>query len=154
MQTNLQLTIQKKIIFGIFKNVYFNLKLEQTIDKYDSKQIQKIDRFIDDLNQLLVKSNDDLKINWELFKSNWLKKLGDENKIEDIAITFALNDFENPIIEVEIKKFDPNSHSRTYDYFKNQLKTVLKPDSNIMKYLKLNSINLKSTNKSPKDFKL
>lgn len=47
-----------------------------------------------------------------------------------------------------------HSHSRTYDYFKNQLKTVLKPDHNIMKYLKLNSINLKSTNKSPKDFKL
>ena len=129
------LVIQKSFNLDRFENLYLNLKLEQAIDKYSATEVQKINHFIDDLHQLLIKTDREAgKINWNIFKSDWFKKFGNDNKIKNMAITFTLKDFENPIVQVE-----------TYNHncFNTTLKNSLKPDSDLIEYLKMYKINNK-----------
>ena len=110
---------------------YLNIKLTKSIDQYNQDQLNAMGKLLTNVCDLIIK---DKKLDWDQFADQSKQSFGN---IKDIGIVFNLNDFANP--KLLIRWRDENGD---YHYENNNLKQVLKPDSELLKFL--NKANFQS----------
>ena len=110
-----------------------NIKLTKPIDQYSQNQLNAMGKLLTNVYDLIIK---DKKLDWVQFDDQW-KQGFDLHKIQEIGIVFNLNDFINP--KILIRSWYGNGDNL---YLNNDLKQVLKPDSELLKFL--NKTNFQS----------
>ena len=103
-----------------------NIKLTKPIDQYHQKQLNTMGKLITNVYDLIIKDDE---LDWDQFADQW-KQGFDLYKVQDIGIVFDLNDFANS--KLLIRWWDENFDNR---YENNDLKQVLKADSELLKFL-------------------
>ena len=106
----------------------FNIKLTKPIDQYNQNQLNAMGKFMTDVYNLIIK---DKELDWEQLDEQWKQGF---SKVRSISLVFDLNDFANP--KILMRWWDEN-----YDdyYLNNDLKQVLKADSELLKFLNNNN---------------
>ena len=109
-----------------------NIKLTKSIDQYHQNQLNAIGELLTNVHDLIIKDKDK-KLDWDQFADQW-KQGFDLDNVWNVGIVFDLNDFANP--NLLIRWEDENSNNR---YENNDLKQVLKSDSELLKFLNNNN---------------
>ena len=113
---------------------YINVKLEKSINKYSTKEIKAIACFVKDIQELVLDGRF-FELILAQFKEDWCNEFEDfeaENiKTNNIAFTFDLKDFENPLMQIR-------HNINEFSCYK--LKDILKADSQLMHYLQKNNL--------------
>ena len=112
------------------KPPYLNIKLTKSIDQYNQNQLNAIGELLTNVHDLIIK---DKKLDWDQFADQWKQEF-DLDEVLDVGIVFDLNDFTNP--KILIRWRDENFDNR---YENNDLKQVLKSDSELLKFLNNNN---------------
>ena len=127
-------------------NQRLNVKLTKPIDQYNQNQLDTIGQLMTNVPNFMIKDN---KLDWDQFADQWKQEF-DLNEVWDVGIVFDLNDFANPKLLITWRDENFDNH-----YENNDLKQVLKADSELLKFLNSNnfqaefqSINQKHINSS------
>ena len=115
---------------GLSFDKHLNIKLTKPIDQYHQKQLSAMGKLLTNVCNLVIK---DKKLDWDQFDDQWKQEF-DVNKLRDIGIVFDLNDFTNP--KILIRRWDEKYQNH---YENNDLKQVLKADSELLKFLHNNN---------------
>ena len=111
-----------------WSDVYLNIKLTKPIDQYHQNQLNAMGKLTTNVHDLIIK---DKKLDWDQFADQWKQTFGN---IKDVGIVFDLNDFTNP--KLLIRWEDENDDNY---YENNDLKQVLKSDSELLTFLNNNN---------------
>ena len=111
-----------------------NIKLTKSIDQYNQNQLNAIGELLTNVHDLIIK---DKKLDWDQFADQW-KQGFDLDEVRDVGIVFDLNDFANPNLLIRWR--DKNGD---YHYENNDLKQVLKNDSELLKFFNNNDFEAK-----------
>ena len=98
---------------------YLNIKLTKSIDQYNQKQLNAMEKLMVNVCDLIIK---DRNLDWKQFDEQWKQRFNQDG-VEDVGIIFDLNDFANP--KILMRWWDEN----------NLLKQVLKADAPLLKFL-------------------
>ena len=109
-------------------NQHLNVKLTKPIDQYHQKQLNTMGKLMTNVYNLIIKDN---KLDWEQFADQWKQNFGN---IKDVGIVFDLNDFANSKILLRWRDENFDNH-----YENNDLKQVLKADSELLTFLNNNN---------------
>ena len=113
-----------------WSNQYLNVKLTKPIDQYVQKQLDTMGKLMTNVYDLIIK---DKKLDWKQFDDQWKQEF-DLYKVWAVGIVFDLNDFTNPKLLIRWKDEKYQNH-----YENNDLKQVLKSDSELLKFLNNNN---------------
>ena len=107
---------------------YLNIKLTKSIDQYNQNQLNAMGKLLTNVCNLVIKDD---KLDWDQCADQWKQEFA--NAIS-VGIVFDLNDVINPklLIRWKDENFD-------YRYENNDLKQVLKNDSELLKFLNNNN---------------
>ena len=109
-----------------WSDTYLNIKLTKPIDQYNQNQLKAIGKFMTNAIVFIINDN---HLNWDQFDAQWKRRLY-QNYVKDIGIVVNFNNFANP--QILVRWLDENNN----DQYKNDcLKQVLKPDSELLKFL-------------------
>ena len=115
-----------------WSNPHLNIKLTKAIDQYHQNQLNAIGALLTNVHDLIIKDDE---LDWKQFADQWKQGF---NKIFDSGIVFDLNDFANPKILIRWGDKNDDNH-----YENNDLKQVLKADSELLKFLNNNDFEAK-----------
>ena len=107
---------------------YLNIKLTKPIDQYNQNQLNAMGKLMTNVHDLIIK---DKKLDWDQFADQWKQGF---NKIFDSGIVFDLNDFINPKLLIRWRDENDDNH-----YENNDLKQVLKSDSELLRFFNNNN---------------
>ena len=107
-----------------------NIKLTKPIDQYDQKQLNTMGKLMTNVHNLIIKDDE---LDWDQFADQW-KQGFNLYKVRGVGIVFDLNDFANS--KLLIRWWDENFDNH---YENNDLKQVLKSDSELLKFLNNNN---------------
>ena len=116
--------LQLEVLY--WRKAHLNIKLTKAIDQYHQNQLNAMGKLITNVYDLIIK---DHELDWKQFADQWKQEF-DLDNIRSVGIVFDLNDFTNPKLLIRWK--DENSNNR---YENNDLKQVLKSDSELLNYL-------------------
>ena len=122
--------LQLEVLLSSWFNPYINIKLTKPIDQYDQKQLNTMGKLMTNVHDLIIK---DKKLDWDQFADQW-KQGFDLDDVCNLGIVFDLNDFTNPKLLIRWEDGNYNDH-----YENNDLKQVLKSDSELLKFLNNNN---------------
>ena len=115
-------------------NPYLNIKLTKPIDQYVQKQLDTIGQLMTNVYNLVIKDDE---LDWDQFDEQWKQEF-DPDEVRGVGIVFDLNDVINP--KILIRWEDENGDDR---YENNDLKQVLKNDSELLKFFNNNDLEAK-----------
>ena len=115
---------------GWWSDPYLNIKLTKPIDQYNQNQLNTMGKLITNVYDLIIR---DHELDWKQFADQWKQEF-DLDEVQDVGIVFDLNDFTNP--KLLIRWEDENFDNR---YENNDLKQVLKSDSELLTFLNNNN---------------
>ena len=107
---------------------YLNIKLTKSIDQYNQNQLNAMGKLLTNVCNLVIKDD---KLDWDQFDDQWKQEF--VNAIS-VGIVFDLNDVINPKVLIRWKDEYADNH-----YENNDLKQVLKADSELLKFLNNNN---------------
>ena len=107
---------------------YLNIKLTKSIDQYNQNQLNAMGKLMTNIYNLVIKDD---KLDRDQFDEQWKQEFA--NAIS-IGIVFDLNDFANS--KILLRWWDENNGNR---YENNDLKQVLKSDSELLTFLNNNN---------------
>ena len=113
-----------------WSDAYLNIKLTKPIDQYVQKQLDIIGQLMTNVHDLIIK---DKKLDWDQFADQWKQEF-DLDNVWNVGIVFDLNDFANS--KILLRWWDENNGNR---YENNDLKQVLKSDSELLTFLNNNN---------------
>ena len=113
-----------------WSNQYINIKLSKPIDQYHQKQLNTMGKLMTNVHDLIIKDDE---LDWDQFADQW-KQGFDLDDVCSVGIVFDLNDFANS--KILLRWWDENSNNQ---YENNDLKQVLKSDSELLKFLNNNN---------------
>ena len=111
-----------------WSNQYLNVKLTKPIDHYNQNQLNAIGQLMTNVYNLIIKDD---KLDWDQFDDRLRQRF---HNVWSVGIVFDLNDFTNS--KLLIRWWDENFDNR---YENNDLKQVLKADSELLKFLNNNN---------------
>lgn len=111
-------------------DAYLNIKLTKPIDRYNQNQLNTMGKLITNVYDLIIKDDE---LDWDQFADQWKQEF-DLYEVRSVGIVFDLNDFTNP--KVLIRWRDKNYDDQ---YLNNDLKQVLKSDSELLTFLNNNN---------------
>ena len=109
---------------------HLNVKLTKPIDQYHQNQLNAMGKLITNVYDLIIKDDE---LDWKQFANQWKQEF-DLDEVRSVGIVFDLNDFANP--KLLIRWEDKNDDNQ---YLNNNLKQVLKSDSELLKFLNNNN---------------
>ena len=109
---------------------HLNVKLTKPIDQYHQNQLNAMGKLITNVYDLIIKDDE---LDWKQFADQWKQEF-DLDEVRSVGIVFDLNDFANP--KLLIRWEDKNDDNQ---YLNNDLKQVLKSDSELLKFLNNNN---------------
>ena len=107
-----------------------NIKLTKPIDQYNQNHLNAMGKLITNVHDLVIKDD---KLDWVQFADQWKQEF-DLDEVRDVGIVFDLNDFANS--KILLRWWDENNGNR---YENNDLKQVLKSDSELLTFLNNNN---------------
>ena len=113
-----------------WSDVYLNIKLTKPIDQYHQNQLNAIGQLMTNVYNLIIKDD---KLDWDQFDEQWRQEF-DLDKVQSVGIVFDLNDVINPKLLIRWK-YKNNDNQ----YLNNDLKQVLKSDSELLTFLNNNN---------------
>ena len=111
-------------------NPHLNIKLTKPIDQYNQNQLNAMGKLLTNVCNLIIK---DKKLDWDQFADQWKQEF-DLDEIRGVGIVFDLNDFANPKLLITWRDENFDNH-----YENNDLKQVLKSDSELLTFLNNNN---------------
>ena len=109
---------------------HLNIKLTKPIDQYNQNQLNTMGKLITNVYDLIIK---DHELDWKQFADQWKQEF-DLDEVQSVGIVFNLNDFANPKLLIRWKDENTDCH-----YENNDLKQVLKSDSELLTFLNNNN---------------
>ena len=107
-----------------------NIKLTKSIDQYSQNQLNAMGKLMTNVHNLIIKDD---KLDWDQFDEQWRQEF-DLDKVQSVGIVFDLNDVINPKLLIRWK-YKNNDNQ----YLNNDLKQVLKSDSELLTFLNNNN---------------
>ena len=111
-------------------DTYYNIKLTKPIDQYNQNQLNAIGQLMTNVYNLVIKDDE---LDWDQFADQWKQEF-DLDEVRGVGLIFDLNDFPNP--RILMQRWDKNCDDH---YENNDLKQVLKADSELLKFLNNNN---------------
>ena len=113
-----------------WSDAYLNIKLNKPIDQYNQNQLNAMGKLIINVSDLIIKDDE---LDWDQFADQWKQEF-DLYEVRGVGVVFDLNDFANS--KILLRWCDENSD---YHYENNDLKQVLKSDSELLTFLSNNN---------------
>ena len=126
--------LQLKVLHSSWSNPHLNIKLIKPIDQYNQNQLNTMGKLLTNVYNLVIKDDE---LDWDQFADQWKQEF-DLDEVRGVGIVFDLNDFANP--KLLIRWEDENGDDR---YENNDLKQVLKSDSELLKFFNNNDFEAK-----------
>ena len=111
-------------------DAYLNIKLTKPINQYHQKQLDTIGQLLTNVHDLIIKDDE---LDWDQFADQWKQEF-DLDEVRDVGIVFDLNDVINPKLLIRWEDENGDDH-----YENNDLKQLLKSDSELLKFLNNNN---------------
>ena len=110
---------------------YLNIKLTKPIDQYSQNQLNAIGALLTNVHDLI--KTKDYELDWDQFVDQWKQEF-DLDEVRAVGIVFDLNDFANPKLLIRWRN---EKYQNRYE--NNDLKQVLKADSELLTFLNNNN---------------
>ena len=122
--------LQLKNVYWWSHKPHLNIKLSKAIDQYNQNQLNAMGKLMTNVHNLIIKDDE---LDWKQFDDQWKQEF-DLDEVRGVGIVFDLNDFVNPKLLIRWKDENDDNH-----YENNELKQVLKADSELLKFLNNNN---------------
>ena len=110
---------------------YLNIKLTKPIDQYSQNQLNAIGALLTNVHDLI--KTKDYELDWDQYVDQWKQEF-DLDEVRAVGIVFDLNDFANPKLLIRWRN---EKYQNRYE--NNDLKQVLKADSELLTFLNNNN---------------